>query len=165
MKKLIIGAILTYNLDYIDASPDDYSVDEIVEMLRVELQDRYEELNLDYFSLMPTNLYGPNDNYDITSSHVPAALIRKFHEAKISNLSEVEVWGSGLPRREFMHVNDMADACIHIMKTVDFNELAKDMEEIKNTHINIGTGKDVTIKELAEMVKDSVGFKGEASPI
>ena len=100
-------------------------------------------------SVMPTNLYGPNDNFDLKTSHVLPALIRKFHEAKIKGLSEVEIWGTGSPRREFLHVDDLADACLFLMKNYN-----------KSKIINIGAGKDLTIKELAEMIARIVGFEG-----
>ena len=98
----------------------------------------------------PTNLYGPNDNFDLETSHVLPALIRKFHEAKINNKPYVEVWGTGTPRREFLHVDDLADAVVYLMNNYDENE-----------PINIGTGKDITIKELAELIKEIVGYEGE----
>ena len=103
-----------------------------------------------YISVMPTNLYGPNDNFDLETSHVLPALIRKFHEAKINNKPYVEVWGTGTPRREFLHVDDLADAVVYLMNNYDENE-----------PLNIGTGKDVTIKELAELIKEVVGYEGE----
>ncbi|MDD3225116.1 MAG: GDP-L-fucose synthase [Clostridium sp.] len=103
-----------------------------------------------FISCMPTNLYGPNDNFDLNSSHVMPALIRKFHEAKINNNDFVEVWGTGKPLREFLHVDDMADGCVFLMENYDGEE-----------HVNIGTGKEVTIKELAEMIKEVVEFRGE----
>jgi len=101
-------------------------------------------------SLMPTNLYGPGDNFHLGNSHVMPALIRKFHEAKSQNLSEVEVWGSGTPRREFLHVDDMADASIYLMNSYDNTEV-----------VNIGVGDDISIKELAEMIKLIVGYEGQ----
>lgn len=110
----------------------------------------YEEQNLNYFSLMPTNLYGPNDNFDPKVSHVPAALLRKFHEAKISGSSEVTVWGSGTPRREFMHVDDMAEACWYMLGQEAGGEL-----------INVGTGKDIEIREFANLIAKIVGFDGD----
>ena len=103
-----------------------------------------------YISVMPTNLYGPNDNFDLETSHAFAALLRKFHEAKINNKPYVEVWGTGTPRREFLHVDDLADAVVYLMNNYDENE-----------PLNIGTGKDVTIKELAELIKEVVGYEGE----
>ncbi len=100
-------------------------------------------------SLMPTNLYGPGDNFDLQSSHVLPALLRKFHEAKVSGAAQVEIWGSGSPRREFLYVDDAADAAVHLM-------LHYEGEEI----VNVGTGEDVSIKELAELIRERVGFKG-----
>jgi GDP-L-fucose synthase len=120
-----------------------------------------------FISVMPTNLYGPNDNFDLEKSHVLPALIRKIHEAKINKCDSVEVWGSGRPKREFMYSEDMADACIFIMEKIDFKDILKSLNlintdmEIKNTQINIGTGKDISIKELAELIKNIVGFRGE----
>jgi len=101
-------------------------------------------------SLMPTNLYGPGDNFNLENSHVMPALIRKFHDAKINNLSEVEVWGSGTPKREFLHVDDMADASVFLMNNYDGFDF-----------VNVGVGEDVSIKELAESVKAVVGYEGE----
>jgi GDP-L-fucose synthase len=98
-----------------------------------------------FISAMPTNLYGPNDNYDLASSHVLPALIRKFHEARIEGHGEVVIWGSGTPRREFLHSDDLADACVFLMRNYD-----------EALHINVGTGEDVTIRELAETIRDSV---------
>lgn len=106
-----------------------------------------------FISAMPTNLYGPNDNFDLETSHVLPALIRKFHEAKVQNKPTVEIWGSGRPRREFLYVDDLADACLFLME----NLTCKDM----GMFVNIGTGEDLTIKELAEMIKRIIGHKGE----
>lgn len=103
-----------------------------------------------FVSVMPTNLYGPGDNFDLNSSHVLPALLRKFHEAKVNNDKEVVMWGTGKPLREFLHVDDLADACFFLMNNYDDGEI-----------INIGTGKDLPIKELAEMIKKTVGFTGE----
>jgi GDP-L-fucose synthase len=103
----------------------------------------------DFISAMPTNLYGPGDNFHLTDSHVPAALLRRFHEAKESGLSEVTVWGSGRPCREFLHVDDLADACVFLLKTYS-----------DEPHVNVGTGEDVTIAEFAEMVRRVVGWEG-----
>jgi GDP-L-fucose synthase len=103
----------------------------------------------DFISAMPTNLYGPNDNFDLASSHVLPALIRKFHDAKAEGRAEVEVWGTGSPRREFLHVDDLADACVVLMRRYDAAE-----------HVNVGTGEDLTIRELAEMVREIVHPEG-----
>ena len=154
----------------------------------------YESYNLQYgtnfISVMPTNLYGPNDNFDLETSHVLPALIRKMHLAKLfsedniegvledlkldtkkrgfglfkifwRNADSVEIWGSGKPRREFLWSEDMADACVFIMENRNFEDtFSRDQKEIRNTHINIGTGEDGSIKELAELIKNEVGFNG-----
>ncbi|QJT09791.1 GDP-L-fucose synthase [Oceanidesulfovibrio marinus] len=101
-------------------------------------------------SVMPTNLYGPEDNFDLQTSHVVPALIRKFHEAKVAGAATVSVWGTGQPRREFLHVDDLADACVYLMRNYDGEEL-----------VNIGVGQDITIGELARLVAEVVGFEGD----
>jgi GDP-L-fucose synthase len=106
----------------------------------------------DFINVMPTNLYGPGDNYHPEYSHVVAALIRRFHEAKIAGVSNVEVWGTGAPRREFLYVDDMADACVHLMKSYSDDDL-----------VNIGTGEDITIAEFARVVAATVGYTGGVS--
>jgi GDP-L-fucose synthase len=128
-------------------------------------ENYYKQYGCNFYSVMPTNLYGPNDNFDLETSHVLPALIRKFHEAKVNNaelvdkstLSPVEVWGTGTPRREFLYVDDLADALFFLLSEVE----ARDIYEQRITHLNIGTGEDITIKELAEMIKEIIGFKGE----
>ncbi len=115
-----------------------------------------------FISVMPTNLYGPNDNFDLETSHVLPALLRKMHEAKLNNEKKVEIWGSGKPRREFLYSEDMADACVFLLEQRDFKDTyARDTKEIKNTHINIGTGLDISIKDLALIIKKIVGYNGE----
>ena len=104
----------------------------------------------DFISAMPTNLYGINDNFDLKTSHVLPALIRKFHEAKINNEPQVVMWGTGKPKREFLYVDDLASACVHLMQNYS--------EEI---HVNVGTGEDVEIRELANIIKEVTGYKGE----
>ena len=104
----------------------------------------------DFISCMPTNLYGPYDNYELSGSHVMPAMIRKFHEAKVNSAPSVELWGTGTPLREFLYSDDMADACVFLLEHYDGLE-----------HVNIGTGKEVTIKQLAELVKKTVGYEGE----
>src|SRR3546814_5849417 len=104
----------------------------------------------DYIAAMPSNLYGPGDNFDLNSSHVLPALIRKAHEAKQAGAASITLWGSGTPRREFLYADDLADACVHLLKTYSGQD-----------HVNVGYGDDVTILELAETVKDAVGFEGE----
>lgn len=109
-----------------------------------------EQYGTRFISCMPTNLYGPNDRFDLNNSHVLPALMKKFHEAKLEGKSEAFVWGSGNPLREFLHVDDMAAACVFLMKNYEGNEF-----------FNVGTGKEVTIRELAEIIKQVVGFEGE----
>jgi len=104
----------------------------------------------DIVSIMPTNLYGPGDNFNLANSHVMPALIRKFNDAKQQGKNKVGVWGTGTPKREFLHVDDMADASVYLMENYDGEQF-----------VNIGVGEDVTIRELAEIVKDTVGFTGE----
>ncbi len=108
------------------------------------------EYGENYISAMPTNLYGPHDNFDLRSSHVLPALLRKAHEAKINGAGELIVWGTGQPRREFLHVDDMADACLFLLRNYDSPEI-----------INVGCGEDITIRELGELICEVVGFKGE----
>jgi len=107
------------------------------------------QYGFDAISVMPTNIYGPGDNFDLAKSHVLPALLRKFHEAKINNAASVDIWGSGTPRREFLHVDDLADACVFLMQNYSSPEI-----------INIGWGKDVSILELAQLIKGVVGFEG-----
>jgi len=123
----------------------------IAKIAGIKMCDAYRsQYGCNFISVMPTNLYGPNDNYDLNSSHALPALIRKFHEAKMENKPEVVVWGSGTPRREFLHAEDMADACVFLMKNYNEGGL-----------INIGIGEDLTIKELAEMIKEITGYTGK----
>jgi len=112
-----------------------------------------QQYGTNFISVMPTNLYGPNDNFDLATSHVMPALIRKFHEAKANNKPEVVVWGTGKSLREFMHVDDMADACVYLMENYDYSDIGE--------FVNIGVGEDVTISELVELIKEIVGFEGE----
>ncbi|MCH2198373.1 MAG: GDP-L-fucose synthase [Flavobacteriales bacterium] len=123
----------------------------IAKIAGIKLCEAYrDQYGCNFISAMPTNLYGPNDNYDLQTSHVLPALIRKFHTAKEEGHPSVPVWGSGSPKREFLHVNDLAKACMFLMKNYD-----------EKLFVNIGTGVDVTIKELAETIKQTVGFEGE----
>lgn len=110
-----------------------------------------------FIAVMPTNLYGPGDNFDSKNSHVIPALIRKFHEAKTANAASAEVWGTGLARREFLHVDDMADGCVYFMN--NFNP-TKEQNEAGDIFVNLGTGADLTIKELAEIIQNTAGFEG-----
>lgn len=123
----------------------------IAKIAGVKMCEAYRtQYGCDFVPLMPTNLYGINDNFDLNGSHVLPALMRKFHEAKISGQKFVEVWGSGTPKRELLYVDDLAEACVFVMNNKEVTGLT-----------NIGTGEDATIKELAEMVKKTVGFNGE----
>ena len=122
----------------------------IAKIAGIKLCDAYRsQYGCNYISAMPTNLYGPHDNYDLKNSHVLPALIRKFHEAKESGAAEVEVWGTGTPRREFLHVDDLADACYWLLE--NYNEPGL---------VNVGTGTDLSIRELAELVQRTVGYQG-----
>ena len=113
-------------------------------------QSYNKEYSTNFISVMPTNLYGPNDHYDLYNSHVLPALLRKVHEAKVAKSKYIEIWGTGMVKREFLYVDDLADACVYLMNNYDESEI-----------INIGTGIDVTIKELAEIIKDVVPYDGE----
>jgi GDP-L-fucose synthase len=125
----------------------------IAKIAGIKMVEAYRsQFKSDFISVMPTNLYGRGDNYHPEYSHVVAALIRRFHEARLSGVSNVVVWGTGAPRREFLYVDDLADACIHLMKTYSSDEL-----------INIGTGEDITIAEFARVVAATVGYTGEIS--
>lgn len=125
----------------------------IAKIAGIKMAEAYRsQYGSDFISVMPTNLYGPGDNYHPELSHVVAALIRRFHEAKLSGAKTVAVWGTGTPRREFLYVDDMADACVHLMKTYSGAEL-----------INIGTGEDIAIAEFARVVAEIVGYRGEIS--
>lgn len=177
--------LLTSELEYTN---EPYAIAKIAGMKMCESYNL--QYNTNFISVMPTNLYGKNDNFNLETSHVLPALLRKIYLAKL--LSEdsiqevlkdlnmqdidqakkylesfgvckdkVEIWGSGKARREFLYNEDMADACVFIMENVDFKDLIGDKKEIRNTHINIGTGIDISIKELAYLIKDIIGFKGE----
>ena len=119
-------------------------------------ENYYRQYGCNYISLMPTNLYGPRDNFDLKTSHVIPALIRKFHEAKQLKAPNVQIWGSGKPKREFLFVEDMADACVFIMENVE----ADDIYSKGITHLNIGSGTDITINELAEAIKSVTRYEG-----
>jgi len=193
--------------DYLLSSPLEYTNEPyaIAKIAGIKMCESYNfQYETDYISVMPTNLYGPGDNYDLVRSHVMPALIRKMYLAKcllnndwesiekdINRLPidgvngnsskesivetlekfgvfkrdtvEVKLWGTGNPLREFLHSDDMADACVYLMEHVSFKDLSENMSEIRNTHINIGTGEDLKISALAEMVKSIVGFEGKIS--
>lgn len=132
---------------YLEHTNQPYAVAKIA---GIELCDSYRaQYGCNFISAMPTNLYGPNDNYDLEKSHVLPAMLRKFITAKRNNLPEVELWGTGSPRREFLHVDDLATACLHLMEHYSEQGL-----------VNIGTGEDVTIKELAELIQSITGYEG-----
>jgi GDP-L-fucose synthase len=122
----------------------------IAKIAGIKMCDAYRsQYGCDFISVMPTNLYGPNDNYDLQNAHVLPSLVRKFHEAKLNQASEVTIWGTGTPKREFLHADDLADACVFLMKTYSDAGL-----------VNIGTGEDVSISELAALIKKVVGYGG-----
>jgi len=133
--------------NYLEETNEPYAIAKIAGLKMCENYHR--QYGCNFISVMPANLYGPNDNYDLQNSHVLPALIRKLHEAKINNVPKVEVWGSGKPKREFLHVDDLADACFFLM--MNYND---------QQFINAGYGDDVTILELAEMIKNIVGYQG-----
>lgn len=118
----------------------------------------FRQYGCNFISVMPTNLYGPNDNFDLQNSHVLPALMRKFHEARLNDTPFVELWGTGSPMREFMHVDDMAAACIHLLETLEAETL---YVKLGKTHVNIGTGVEISIANLAALVAEIVGYRGE----
>jgi len=163
-------SLLTSELEYTN---EPYAIAKIA---GIKMCESYNiQYGTNFISVMPTNLYGPNDNFDLETSHVLPALLRKMHEAKLNNTPQVEIWGSGKPRREFLYSEDMADACVFILESRDFTDTyttedstndsctsnSVKTQEIRNTHINIGTGVDISIKELALTIKKIVGYKGE----
>ena len=133
---------------YLEPTNEPYAIAKIAGIKMCQSYNR--QYGTNYISVMPTNLYGPGDNFDLQNSHVLPAMIRKFHEAKIQSNPSVEVWGTGKPRREFLYVDDLADACLFLMQNYAENEI-----------VNIGVGSDITIKELAQLVKEVTGFHGE----
>ena len=123
----------------------------IAKIAGIKMCESYKrQYGCNFISVMPTNMYGPNDSYNLNNSHVLPALIRKFHDAKENNLPSVEMWGTGLPMREFLHADDLGDACVFLMNNYDGEQF-----------VNIGSGKDLTIKDLALLIKNIVGFRGE----
>lgn len=133
---------------YLEQTNEPYAIAKIAGLKMAESYKR--QYGCNFISAMPTNLYGPNDNYDLNNSHVLPALIRKFYEAKINNTPVVEIWGTGTPKREFLHVDDLAEACFFLMENY-YGE----------GHVNVGTGVDVTIGELAEKIKEVIGYEGQ----
>jgi GDP-L-fucose synthase len=133
---------------YLEQTNEPYAIAKIA---GIKMCEAYRaQYGCNFISVMPTNLYGTNDNYDLVNSHVLPAMIRKFHEAKEKGASEMTLWGTGSPMREFLHADDLAEACLFLMENYNESEL-----------VNIGTGEDVTIKNLAALVKQIVGFQGE----
>jgi GDP-L-fucose synthase len=141
--------------DYLEYTNEPYAIAKIAGIKLCE--NYYRQYDCNFFSAMPTNLYGFNDNFNLNTSHVLPALMRKFHEAKINSQPEVVVWGSGTPKREFLFVDDLAEAIVFLLENVN----AKDLYQNGITQINIGMGKDLTINELAELISKVIGFKGK----
>jgi GDP-L-fucose synthase len=137
----------------------------IAKIAGIRLCDAYNrQYGTNFISAMPTNMYGPSDNYHPENSHVLPALIRRFHEAKVSEASEVVCWGTGSPLREFLYSDDLAEACVFLVEKANYKDMAfTDGSGTVQSHINVGSGKEVTIKQLAETVKEVVGFKGKIS--
>lgn len=133
---------------YLEQTNEPYAIAKIAGLKMAESYKR--QYGCNFISAMPTNLYGPNDNYDLNNSHVLPALIRKFYEAKMNNTPSVEIWGTGTPKREFLHVDDLAEACFFLMENYD-----------GEGHVNVGTGVDVTIGELAHKIKEVIGYEGQ----
>ncbi len=140
----------------LEPTNEPYAISKIAGMKMCQSYNRQHGTN--FIGVMPTNLYGPGDNFDLNNSHVLPALIRKFHEAKMNNQDEVVIWGTGVARREFLHVDDMAEGCIFLMD--NFNP-TKEQNEKGEIYLNLGSGNDIAIKDLAEMIKDIVGFEGK----
>lgn len=141
---------------YLEPTNEPYSIAKIAGIKMCQSYNRQYDTN--FIAVMPTNLYGPGDNFDLQNSHVLPALIRKFHEAKINEAKEVVVWGTGAPRREFLYVDDMADGCVFLMN--NFNP-TKEQNEKGEVFLNLGAGVDVFIRELADLVKNIAGFEGK----
>jgi len=141
--------------DFLEFTNEPYAIAKIAGIKLCE--NYFRQYCSNFLSVMPTNLYGPNDNFDLQTSHVLPALIRKFHEAMEKNEKEVIIWGSGKPLREFLYVEDLADAVLFLLENVN----AEDLYEKGITHLNVGTGKDLTINDLANLIAEIVGFKGK----
>ena len=141
--------------DYLELTNEPYAIAKIAGIKLCE--NYFTQYGDNFISVMPNNLYGVNDNFNLETSHVIPALLRKFHEAKINDLASVEIWGSGNPKREFLIVDDLADACLFIMNYLN----AKELYSKNISHINIGSGEEVSIKELSLLIKDVVGFQGD----
>jgi GDP-L-fucose synthase len=167
-KLLFLGSSCIYPRDCVQPIKEEYLLTGLLESTNepyaiakisgIKMCENYfRQYGSNFISVMPTNLYGPGDNYDLNSSHVIPALIRKFHNAKEAQSSEVDIWGTGRPKREFLYVEDMADACVFLLENLDADELYSS----GITHINIGSGVDLSIKELAYTIRDVIGFVGK----
>lgn len=141
--------------DYLESTNEPYAIAKIAGIKLCE--NYYRQYGCNFYSIMPTNMYGPNDNFDLNTSHVLPALLRKLHEAKINNSDSVTLWGTGTALREFMYVDDLAEGLCYLLEKVD----AKELYEQNLSFLNIGTGTDLTITELAKIISDVVGFEGE----
>jgi GDP-L-fucose synthase len=141
--------------DYLEFTNEPYAIAKIAGIKLCE--NYYRQYGSNFYSVMPTNLYGPNDNFNLETSHVLPALIRKFHEAKFKGQKEVTIWGTGKPQREFLFVEDLADAILFLLENID----SKDIYEKGISHLNIGTGKDLSINTLAKMISEITDFNGE----
>jgi len=141
--------------DYLEFTNEPYAIAKIAGIKLCE--NYYRQYGCNYISAMPTNLYGPNDNFNLETSHVLPALLRKFHEAKVEGKNSVTIWGSGKPLREFMYVEDLANAIVFMMEKVN----AKDLYEKGITHLNVGTGKDISIADLASLIAQITEFNGK----
>jgi GDP-L-fucose synthase len=144
---------------YLEPTNEPYAIAKIAGIKMCESYNR--QYDTQFVAVMPTNLYGPGDNFDLETSHVMPALIRKFHEAKEQGKAEVEVWGTGKPRREFLYVDDMADGCLFVMNLPDEKIKAEQLDYPKPCFVNLGTGKDISIGELAQTVAEVVGYQGK----
>jgi GDP-L-fucose synthase len=140
--------------NYLEFTNEPYAIAKIAGIKMCE--NYFRQYGDNFISVMPNNLYGTNDNFDLKKSHVLPALMRKFHEGKIHNKNKVEIWGSGKPLREFLHVDDLADACVYLMKNLD----AKNLYNDGITHINIGSGEEISIKDLANLIKEIIEYNG-----
>lgn len=140
---------------YLEYTNEPYAIAKIAGIKLCE--NYFRQYGCNFISAMPTNLYGPNDNFDLQTSHVLPALIRKFHEAKVNNSPTVTIWGTGKPLREFLYVDDLAEAILFMMEKVD----AKDLYNLGITHLNVGSGKDISISELASLIAEIIGYKGK----
>jgi GDP-L-fucose synthase len=141
--------------DYLEFTNEPYAIAKIAGIKLCE--NYYRQYGCNYISAMPTNLYGPNDNFNLETSHVLPALLRKFHEAKVEGKDSVTIWGTGKPLREFLYVEDLANAIVFMMENIE----AKDIYENKITHLNVGSGKDISISNLAKFISEITEFKGE----